>query len=110
MCKTSRNSWRQRFRRHGARDRDASFTVSVNLDQALAADKQVKNLNHQLARDQPHVGNYDVPEAVAWIAEAVQKAGDPFAHKGNRRALVMVLEPGDGLRYRLRREPGRPGG
>ncbi|MFE0801389.1 subtype B tannase [Streptomyces sp. NPDC058812] len=70
--------------RHGTRDRDTAFTVSLNLDRALADDKQVKSLNYQLAWDQPHAGNYDVPEAMAWIAEVVREAGDPLAsgHKG----------------------------
>ncbi|MFF0585042.1 subtype B tannase [Streptomyces sp. NPDC003781] len=70
--------------RHGTRDRDTAFTVSVNLDRALAADQQVEDLNYQLAWNQPHAGNYDVPEAMAWIAEAVRKAGDPLApgHRG----------------------------
>ncbi|WP_052412544.1 subtype B tannase [Streptomyces mutabilis] len=69
--------------RHGTRDRDTAFTVSVNLDRALAADKQVESLDYQLAWNQPHAGNYDVPEAMAWIAEVVGKAGDPLAgHKG----------------------------
>ncbi|MFH8801020.1 subtype B tannase [Streptomyces sp. NPDC017936] len=65
--------------RHGTRDRDTAFTVSVNLDRALAADKQVKDLNYQLAWNQPHAGNYDVPEAMAWIAKVVRNAGDPLA-------------------------------
>lgn len=65
--------------RHGTRDRDTSFTVSVNLDRALAADKQVEDLDYRLAWNQPHAGNYDVPEAMAWIARVVQKAGDPLA-------------------------------
>ncbi|MFJ7231585.1 hypothetical protein ACIQVF_18840 [Streptomyces tendae] len=65
--------------RHGTRDRDTAFTVSVNLDRALAADKQVTNLDYRLAWNQPHAGNYDVPEAMAWIADAVQKAGAPPA-------------------------------
>ncbi|MFJ4623776.1 subtype B tannase [Streptomyces sp. NPDC088812] len=70
--------------RHGTRDRDTAFTVSVNLDRALAADPQVKDLNYQLAWNQPHAGNYDVPEAMAWIADVVRKAGDPLTsrHKG----------------------------
>ncbi|MBT2412460.1 hypothetical protein J7I94_18130 [Streptomyces sp. ISL-12] len=70
--------------RHGTRDRDTAFTVSVNLDRALAGDKQVENLNYQLAWNQPHAGNYDVPEAMAWIAEAVRKAGDPLASRHER--------------------------
>ncbi|WP_437095717.1 subtype B tannase [Streptomyces sp. enrichment culture] len=65
--------------RHGTRDRDTAFTVSVNLDRALAADKQVEDLDYRLAWNQPHAGNYDVPETMAWIARIVQKAGDPLA-------------------------------
>nr|PPQ56462.1 hypothetical protein C5F59_07160 [Streptomyces sp. QL37] len=65
--------------RTGTRDRDTSFTVSINLDRALEADKQVEDVDYQLAWNQPHAGNYDVPEAMAWIAEAVRKAGDPLA-------------------------------
>lgn len=65
--------------RHGTRDRDTAFTVSLNLDRALAADRQVEDLDYQLAWNQPHGGNYDVPEAMAWIAEVVDEAGDPLA-------------------------------
>ncbi|CAL9359557.1 subtype B tannase [Streptomyces sp. Tu 3180] len=65
--------------RHGTRDRDTALTVSVNLDRALAADKQVEDLDYRLAWNQPHAGNYDVPEAMAWIAKVVQKAGNPLA-------------------------------
>ncbi|NEY34543.1 hypothetical protein GTU99_20460 [Streptomyces sp. PRKS01-65] len=65
--------------RHGTRDRDTAFTVSVNLDRALAADQEVEDLDYRLAWNQPHAGNYDVPEAMAWIARVVQKAGDPLA-------------------------------
>lgn len=67
--------------RHGTRDRDTAFTVSVNLDRALAADPQVRNLNYQLAWNQPHAGDYDVPEAMAWIADTVRKAGNPLASR-----------------------------
>ncbi|WP_307543512.1 subtype B tannase [Streptomyces sp. V3I8] len=65
--------------RHGTRDRDTAFSVSVNLDRALAADKQVKDLDYRLAWNQPHAGNYDVPEAMTWIARVVRRAGDPLA-------------------------------
>lgn len=65
--------------RAGTRDRDTSFIVSVNLDRALEADKQVKNVDYQLAWNQPHAGNYDVPEAMAWIADVVRDAGTPPA-------------------------------
>ncbi|GJF25351.1 hypothetical protein SHO565_59150 [Streptomyces sp. HO565] len=79
--------------RHGTRDRDTAFTVSVNLDRALAGDRQVKDLNYSLAWDQPHAGNYDVPEAMAWIADVVRKAGDP---------LVSQHNPGRGFRSDLK--------
>ncbi|MEU9918349.1 subtype B tannase [Streptomyces sp. NPDC051001] len=70
--------------RNGTRDRDTSFIVSINLDRALAADKDVKDLNYLMAWNQPHAGNYDVPEAMAWIEKAVAKAGDPLvtSHRG----------------------------
>lgn len=60
--------------RHGTRDRDTSFTVSLNLSRALAADAKVRDVNYRLAWDQPHAGNYDVPEAMAWIAETLKAA------------------------------------
>lgn len=60
--------------RAGTRDRDTSFIVSINLDRALAADHQVKDVNYRLAWNQPHAGNYDVPEAMAWIAKVVHQA------------------------------------
>ncbi|MFF3500914.1 subtype B tannase [Streptomyces sp. NPDC003247] len=65
--------------RNGTRDRDTSFIIGINLDRALEADQQVKDVNFQLAWNQPHAGNYDVPEAMAWIAKVVKKAGDPLA-------------------------------
>ena len=61
--------------RHGTRDRDTSFTVSINLSRALAADRDVEDLNYRLAWDRPHAGNFDVPEAMQWIA-GVLKAAD----------------------------------
>jgi hypothetical protein len=61
--------------RHGTRDRDTSFIISINLSRALQADKRVKDVNYALSWNQPHAGNYDVPEAMAWIA-GVLKAAD----------------------------------
>ncbi|QMW66730.1 alpha/beta hydrolase fold domain-containing protein [Mumia sp. ZJ1417] len=61
--------------RHGTRDRDTAFTVSINLDSALESDRSVKEVDYQLAWDKPHAGNYDVPEAMAWIAGALREAG-----------------------------------
>ncbi|MFF7333387.1 subtype B tannase [Streptomyces sp. NPDC008150] len=70
--------------RTGTRDRDTSFIISINLDRALEADPQVGDVNYQFAWNQPHAGNYDVPEAMAWIAKVVKKAGNPLAsgHRG----------------------------
>lgn len=65
--------------RHGTRDRDTSFTVSINLSRALAADRRVRDLDYRLAWNQPHAGNYDVPEAMAWIARVLKDA-DRRAH------------------------------
>ena len=66
--------------RHGTRDRDTASIVSINLDRALKADSQVQDENYRLAWNQPHAGNYDVPEAMAWIAKVVGVAGDPLAN------------------------------
>ncbi|NVM77735.1 hypothetical protein FHW83_003558 [Duganella sp. SG902] len=60
--------------RHGTRDRDTAFTVSINLSRALAADAKVRDLNYRLTWNQPHAGNYDVPEAMAWIAQTLKAA------------------------------------
>ncbi|MGP3769714.1 subtype B tannase [Streptomyces sp. SDT5-1] len=65
--------------RNGTRDRDTSFIIGINLDRALEADPQVADVNFQLAWNQPHAGNYDVPEAMAWIDKTVKKAGDPLS-------------------------------
>ena len=60
--------------RHGTRDRDTAFTVSINLARALQADTGVQEVNYRLAWNQPHAGNYDVPEAMAWIAQVLKAA------------------------------------
>lgn len=60
--------------RNGTRDRDTSFIISLNLSRALQADKHVKEVDYALAWNQPHAGNYDVPEAMAWIAKVVKAA------------------------------------
>ena len=46
----------------------------MNLARALKADADVTDLNYRLAWDQPHAGNYDVPEAMAWIAKTLKDA------------------------------------
>ncbi|MWB98759.1 subtype B tannase [Agromyces seonyuensis] len=70
--------------RHGTRDRDTSFTVSINLAAALSADRSVEDVDYRLAWNQPHAGNYDVPEAFAWIAASLADADAPNGHGGGR--------------------------
>ena len=60
--------------RNGTRDRDSSFQVSYNLSRALAADRKVRDVDYLMAWNQPHGGNYDVPEAMAWIAKVLEAA------------------------------------
>lgn len=60
--------------RHGALDRDTAFTVSINLDRALEADATVEGVNYRLAWNTNHAGNYDVPEAMQWIAGVLAQA------------------------------------
>lgn len=60
--------------RHGTRDRDTALTVSINLDRALESDRDVEDVDYRLAWDRPHSGNYDVPEAMAWVAASLADA------------------------------------
>lgn len=62
--------------RHGTRDRDTALTVSINLSRALATDARVAEVNYRLAWNQPHAGDYDVPEAMAWIGRILKAARD----------------------------------
>jgi hypothetical protein len=59
--------------RNGALDRDTAFTVSINLSRALEADRNVQDVNYRLAWNTGHAGNYDVPEAMRWIAEVLKE-------------------------------------
>jgi hypothetical protein len=57
--------------RHGGRDRDTTFTVSVQLYYKLLSDGSILDVNYTLPFNTPHSGNYDVPEAFAWIASVL---------------------------------------
>jgi hypothetical protein len=61
--------------RVGTRDRDTAPLVSLNLDRKLLQDRSIKDVDYHLAWMQPHAGNYDVPEAMAWIGRSLA-AGD----------------------------------
>jgi hypothetical protein len=60
--------------RHGMKDRDTSFDVPVALYYAILNSSDVSNVNFNLAWLKPHSGDYDVPEAYEWVAEAVDNA------------------------------------
>ncbi len=60
--------------RHGMKDRDTSFDVPVSLYYAVLNSSDVSNVNFNLAWLKPHSGDYDVPEAYEWVAEAVDNA------------------------------------
>jgi acetyl esterase/lipase len=63
--------------RHGMIDRDTAFAVPVTLAHAAMNDASVRDVNFALAWMQPHSGNYDVLEAYAWLARALEAAGPP---------------------------------
>lgn len=60
--------------RHGMMDRDTSFAVEAALYYAVLNADGVDNTNFEFAWLKPHSGDYDVPEAYEWAAEAVDNA------------------------------------
>lgn len=60
--------------RNGMRDRDTSFAVQVALFYAIQNDLTVKDANCAFVYMQGHAGNYDVQEAYAWLARALEGA------------------------------------
>ncbi len=71
---TNGNSAPYWYYRHGMIDRDTSFAVEVAMYYAVLHSYGVQNVNFELAWLKPHSGNYDVPEAYEWVAEAVDNA------------------------------------
>ncbi len=51
--------------RHGARDRDTSFPIAINL--ALKLQNAGKDVNFLLAWNRPHSGDYALDELFAWL-------------------------------------------
>ena len=57
--------------RHGARDRDTSFPIPLNL--ALKLQNVGKDVNFLLAWNRPHSGDYALDELFQWIRSIVSK-------------------------------------
>ena len=57
--------------RHGARDRDSSFPIPVNL--ALKLQNEGYDVNFLLAWNRPHSGDYALDELFSWIEEITTK-------------------------------------
>ncbi|MBQ7697409.1 MAG: carboxylesterase family protein [Paludibacteraceae bacterium] len=53
--------------RHGARDRDTSFPIPLNL--ALMLQNEGKDVNLLLAWNRPHSGDYALDELFGWISD-----------------------------------------
>ena len=90
------------YYRHGMIDRDTSFAVEVALYYAVLNASDVSNVNFELAWLKPHPGNYDVPEAYEWVAEAVDNANTFDAVDaliGDKVTEGFILPTGDGITY-----------
>ncbi len=59
--------------RHGMDDRDNSFAVETTLFLSVRTSPAVKAHNAGFAWLKPHSGDYDVPEAYAWLKEVLGK-------------------------------------
>jgi len=57
--------------RHGARDRDTSFPVPINL--ATKLENAGKDVNFKLAWNRPHCGDYALAELFDWIKQLVEE-------------------------------------
>ncbi|MCC8134268.1 MAG: carboxylesterase family protein [Tannerellaceae bacterium] len=60
--------------RHGARDRDTGFQVSVNLYTRLI--NQGYNVNFDLAWNRGHMGDYNLDDLFSWIRKVVVQEGN----------------------------------
>jgi hypothetical protein len=90
------------YYRHGMLDRDTSFAVQVALYFAVLNAYDVSNNNFELTWLKSHAGDYDVPEAYEWVAEAVHNANtfDAVAALiGDTVTEGFPLPTGDGITY-----------
>lgn len=58
------------FIRHGAKDRDTSFLVPINL--ATKLENTGKDVNFALPWNRPHSGDYNLDDLFGWIAAKVE--------------------------------------
>lgn len=63
---TVANNW---YIRHGAKDRDTSFLVPINLATKLENDG--KNVDFSLPWNRPHSGDYNLDDLFEWISKTV---------------------------------------
>jgi hypothetical protein len=90
------------YYRHGMIDRDTSFPVEAAMYYAVLNASGVHNVNFELAWLKPHSGNYDVPEAYEWVAEAVDNANTFDAVDaliGDTVTEGFSLPTGNGITY-----------
>jgi hypothetical protein len=95
------------YYRHGMIDRDTSFAVEVALYYAVLNASGVSNVNFELAWLKPHGGDYDVPEAYEWVAEAVHNANTfdaieaamPSGQVTGTLQVTFTLPAGTGITY-----------
>ncbi len=60
--------------RHGMDDRDNSFAVETTLFYAVKGNAKVRDANVGFAWLKPHSGDYDIPEAFAWLKDVLSQA------------------------------------
>jgi hypothetical protein len=90
------------YYRHGMLDRDTSFAVEAAMYYAVLNAGGVHNVNFEIAWLKPHGGDYDVPEAYEWLAEAVDNANTFDAVDaliGDTVTEGFTLPTGDGITY-----------
>lgn len=56
--------------RHGAKDRDTSFLVPINL--ATMLENNGKNVNFFIPWNRPHSGDYNLDDLFSWIASTIK--------------------------------------
>ncbi len=62
--------------RHGSKDRDTSFANQTLLYYAMINDQTIETVDFEFAWNRKHEGSYDITEAEAFMAEALEDAGN----------------------------------